>query len=91
LEQRAGRISKPRLQDPREGRLLPGRAGRYLQDIRNEMCLELEKAGIPIERQHHEVATAGQAEIDIRFAPLKTMGDYMQYYKYIVRNVARKA
>ena len=48
-----------------------------LQDIRNEMCLELEKAGIPIERQHHEVATAGQAEIDIRFAPLKTMGDYM--------------
>ena len=54
------------------------------------MCLELEKAGIPIERQHHEVATAGQAEIDIRFAPLKAMGDYMQYYKYIVRNVARK-
>jgi glutamine synthetase len=50
----------------------------------------LEKAGIPIERQHHEVATAGQAEIDIRFAPLKVMGDYMQYYKYIVRNVARK-
>src|SRR6187399_3614011 len=61
-----------------------------LQDIRNEMCLELEKAGIPIERQHHEVATAGQAEIDIRFAPLKTMGDYMQYYKYILRNVAKR-
>src|SRR5256714_1369537 len=38
------------------------------QDIRNEMCLELERAGIPIERQHHEVATAGQPEIDIRFA-----------------------
>ncbi len=47
-----------------------------LQDIRNEMCLELEKAGVAIERQHHEVATAGQAEIDIRFAPLKAMGDY---------------
>ena len=62
-----------------------------LQDIRNEMCLELEKAGIPIERQHHEVATAGQAEIDIRFAPLKAMGDHMQYYKYIVRNVAQAA
>ena len=60
------------------------------QDIRNEMCLELEKAGIPIERQHHEVATAGQAEIDIRFAPMKQMGDWMQYYKYIVRNVAKK-
>ena len=38
------------------------------------MCLELEKAGIPIERQHHEVATAGQAEIDIRFAPMKADG-----------------
>ena len=61
-----------------------------LQDIRNEMCLELEKAGVPIERQHHEVATAGQAEIDIRFAPLKEMADHMQYYKYIVRNVAKK-
>jgi len=55
-----------------------------LQDIRNEMCLELEKAGVAIERQHHEVATAGQAEIDIRFAPLKRMGDNMQYYKYIL-------
>jgi len=61
-----------------------------LQDIRNEMCLELEKAGVPIERQHHEVATAGQAEIDIRFAPLKEMADHMQYYKYIVRNVAKR-
>lgn len=60
------------------------------QDIRNEMCLELEKAGIPVERQHHEVATAGQAEIDIRFAPLKQMGDWMQYYKYIIKNVAKK-
>ncbi len=61
-----------------------------LQDIRNEMCLEMEKAGIPIERQHHEVATAGQAEIDIRFAPLKLMGDQMMYYKYITKNVAKK-
>jgi glutamine synthetase len=61
-----------------------------LQDIRNEMCLEMEKAGIPIERQHHEVATAGQAEIDIRFSPLKVMGDMMMYYKYITKNVAKK-
>jgi glutamine synthetase len=61
-----------------------------LQDIRNEMCLEMEKAGIPIERQHHEVATAGQAEIDIKFAPLKQMGDHMMYYKYITKNVAKK-
>src|SRR5207245_3220623 len=61
-----------------------------LQNIRNEMALELEKAGIPVDKQHHEVATAGQAEIDIRFAPLKVMSDSMQYYKYIIRNVARK-
>src|SRR6266446_1388209 len=61
-----------------------------LQDIRNEMCLELEKAGVPIERQHHEVATAGQAEIDIRFAPMKEMADHMMYYKYILKNVAKK-
>src|SRR5205809_5718179 len=61
-----------------------------LQDIRNEMALELEKAGIPVDKQHHEVATAGQAEIDIRFAPLKVMSDSMQYYKYILRNVAKR-
>jgi glutamine synthetase len=61
-----------------------------LQDIRNEMCLELEKAGVAIERHHHEVATAGQAEIDIRFAPLLSMGDHMMYYKYITKNVAKK-
>jgi glutamine synthetase len=61
-----------------------------LQDIRNEMCLELEKAGVAIERHHHEVATAGQAEIDIRFAPLLSMGDHMMYYKYITKNVAKR-
>jgi glutamine synthetase len=60
------------------------------QDIRSEMCLEMEKAGIPIEKQHHEVGTAGQAEIDLRFAPLKKMGDNMMYYKYITKNVAKK-
>jgi glutamine synthetase len=61
-----------------------------LQDVRNEMCLVLEQAGVPIERQHHEVATAGQAEIDIRFASLRLMGDNMMYYKYILKNVAKK-
>src|SRR5437762_1823728 len=61
-----------------------------LQDLRSEMALELEKAGVPVDKQHHEVATAGQAEIDVRFAPLKQMSDSMQYYKYIIRNVARR-
>jgi glutamine synthetase len=60
------------------------------QDIRTEMCLEMEKAGIPIETHHHEVATAGQAEIDMRFSPILQMGDWLMLYKYIVKNVARR-
>jgi len=58
------------------------------QDIRTEMCLVMESVGIQIERQHHEVATAGQAEIDMRFDSLVKMGDKLMWYKYIVKNVA---
>lgn len=60
------------------------------QDLRSEMVIELENLGISIEAQHHEVATAGQAEIDMRFAPLVQMGDQMMWYKYVIRNVAKK-
>jgi glutamine synthetase len=60
------------------------------QDIRTEMILEMEKAGIAIEKHHHEVATAGQAEIDIRFDSLVRTADKMMMYKYIVKNVARR-
>ncbi len=60
------------------------------QDIRTEMILEMEKAGISIEKHHHEVATAGQAEIDIRFDSLVKTADKMMMYKYIVKNVARR-
>jgi glutamine synthetase len=60
------------------------------QDLRSEMMLNLIKIGIPIEAQHHEVATGGQAEIDMRFAPLVTMADNLLKYKYIIKNVARK-
>jgi glutamine synthetase len=60
------------------------------QDIRSEMILEMEKAGIAVEKHHHEVATAGQAEIDIRFDSLLKMADKMMMYKYIVKNVARR-
>ncbi|MBU6434315.1 MAG: type I glutamate--ammonia ligase, partial [Nitrospirae bacterium] len=59
-------------------------------DIRSEMILEMEKAGIAIEKHHHEVATAGQAEIDIRFDSLVRTADKMMMYKYIVKNVARR-
>src|SRR6266404_1865209 len=60
------------------------------QDIRTEMCLVMEKLGITVERQHHEVATAGQAEIDFRFDTLVKTADNMMLYKYIIKNVAKK-
>jgi len=60
------------------------------QDIRTEMILEMQKAGMPVEKHHHEVATAGQAEIDLRFDSLVNMADKMMMYKYIVKNVARR-
>lgn len=60
------------------------------QDLRTEMILEMEKVGIKVEKHHHEVATAGQAEIDVRFDTMLTMADTMMWYKYIVRNVARR-
>ncbi len=58
-------------------------------DLRNEMVLAMQKVGIRVECQHHEVATAGQAEIDMRFAPLVKMGDQLMWFKYIIKNVAR--
>ena len=57
-------------------------------DLRNEMVMELQKVGIRIEAQHHEVATGGQAEIDMRFSPLVDMADKLQWFKYILKNVA---
>jgi len=60
------------------------------QDIRSEMVREMEKAGMHVEKHHHEVATAGQAEIDLRFDTLLSMADKMMMYKYIVKNVARR-
>ena len=60
------------------------------QDIRTEMLLTLEGLGIDVECQHHEVATAGQAEIDMRFKPLIQMGDQLVWFKYVLKNVAYK-
>ncbi len=60
------------------------------QDLRTEMVLVMQKVGIHVECQHHEVATAGQAEIDMRFAPLLKMGDQLMWFKYIIKNVAYK-
>lgn len=59
-----------------------------LQDLRSEMVLTLEKIGIRVEAQHHEVATAGQSEIDMRFSPLVKMADNLMWFKYVIKNVA---
>jgi len=60
------------------------------QDLRSEIIMNMMKVGIPIEVHHHEVGTAGQGEIDMRFSPLKKMADNVMYYKYILRNTERK-
>ncbi len=61
-----------------------------MQDLRTEMVLEMEKLGIVVEAHHHEVGTAGQAEIDMKFTTLVKMADQVLNYKYIVKNVARR-
>ena len=61
------------------------------QNLRTEMMLTLEQLGIDVECQHHEVATAGQAEIDMRFKPLLQMGDQLVWFKYVLKNVAYRA
>ncbi|MFO0813584.1 MAG: type I glutamate--ammonia ligase [Gemmatales bacterium] len=59
-------------------------------DMRSEMMLIMNACGMQVERQHHEVATGGQAEIDIRFNDLVTMADNVLKLKYIVKNVAKR-
>jgi glutamine synthetase len=61
-----------------------------LQDIRTEMMLTLEQIGIEVEIHHHEVATGGQCEIDMRFDSLLRMADKFLKFKYVVKNTARK-
>ena len=61
-----------------------------LQDLRSEICLKLIESGIDVEVHHHEVGTAGQGEIDIRYGELTSTGDKIALYKYIIKNVARE-
>jgi glutamine synthetase len=59
------------------------------QDVRSKMVLAMEAIGVDVEVHHHEVGTAGQAEIDLKFDTLTKMADSVIKYKYIVKNVAR--
>ncbi|MFI5380054.1 MAG: type I glutamate--ammonia ligase [Tepidisphaerales bacterium] len=61
-----------------------------LQDIRTECVIHMENCGIEIEAQHHEVATGGQCEIDMKFSPLVQMADKVTLYKYIIKMVSKK-
>ena len=61
-----------------------------LQDVRTEMTLEMAKMGVDVEIHHHEVGTAGQCEIDMRYSPLTNMADNVMIYKYVVKTVARR-
>ena len=60
------------------------------QDIRTAMVLALESVGVQVEVHHHEVSTAGQTEVDMRYGPLTKMADSVLWYKYCAKNTARK-
>ena len=82
---------------PNLGAQIPPKRGYFpvpptdtMQDVRSKIVLALEAVGVPVEVHHHEVATAGQAEIDLRFDTLLRMADSIMIYKYIVKNVARQ-
>jgi len=60
------------------------------QDIRSDMVLALESIGVKIEVHHHEVASGGQTEVDMRFNTLTKMADSVLWYKYCAKNTAQK-
>lgn len=62
----------------------------HLNDLRNEMTQNLIAAGLEVEAQHHEVATAGQSEIDLKFGPLLKTADDMLLFKYVLKNTAKR-
>lgn len=74
---------------PKEG-YFPALPHDTMHDLRTEICMELEKLGILVERQHHEVASAGQGEINFRFDSMLEIADKMMWFKYVVKNVARR-
>ena len=62
-----------------------------LMDLRTDMCKHMTSVGIEVEVSHHEVATAGQCEIDMRFSTLTSMADQLLWFKYVVKQTAHKA
>ncbi len=75
---------------PTKGGYFPVPPADTLQDIRSEIVRTLTTLGVQVEMHHHEVASAGQCEIDMRFDSLMAMSNKLLTYKYVVRNIARK-
>jgi glutamine synthetase len=97
LDSAEGRWNTGRVENPNLGYKPRYKEGYFpvpptdsLQDLRTEMMLTLESIGIFVEAQHHEVATGGQSEIDMRFGSLLSMADNVLKYKYVVKNTARR-
>lgn len=76
---------------PHKGGYFPVMPTDTLMDLRTEMCEVLAALGYEVEVSHHEVATAGQCEIDMKFNDLLSMGDQLMWFKYVVKNCARAA
>ncbi len=91
-EWNSGKDEQPNLghKPPYKGGYFPVPPTDSQQDLRTDMILTMINSGIDVEVHHHEVGTAGQAEIDIKFCPLLDCCDKMMLYKYIVKNVAYK-
>jgi glutamine synthetase len=92
-----GTNSRRRGEGPNLGHKLRHKEGYFpcppadqLMDLRNEMMQTMIECGLDVEAQHHEVATAGQSEIDLKYNDLVQMADAMCLYKYIIKNVAHK-
>ena len=87
-----GRLEEPNLgyKPSFKGGYFPVSPTDTFHDLRGEMVYEMRKIGIIVEAHHHEVATAGQSEIDMKFQPLLRMCDQFLWYKYICKNVARR-
>jgi glutamine synthetase len=86
------RIEEPNLgyKPSYKGGYFPVSPSDTYHDLRGEMVREMRNIGIVVEAHHHEVGTAGQSEIDMRYAPLLRMADSFAWYKYIARNVAKR-
>ena len=97
IDSREGVWNTGREENPNLGYKLRHKEGYFpvppsdqLQDIRSEILLALKDVGVKVEVHHHEVGTAGQAEIDMRFGPLVKMADNLLTYKYVIRMICKK-